>query len=108
MKALAEISTVAGMAFGLRAFPSFRREAPIAFGVLTRCLVMLFVNLPVSTMVYQMPFEAALGLSPFIVAFNAAQGSLGILVSFFVYEAVRRRVPSLVGRKEPSEPTHAT
>ncbi len=99
MKALAELSTVAGMALGLRVVPRFRKGVSFALGILMRCLVMLFANLPVSTMVYQMPFEAALGLSSFIVAFNAVQGSLGMLLGYFVYEGVRRRVPSLMKEK---------
>lgn len=103
MKALAELSTVAGMALGLRAFPRFRMGVSLALGILMRCLVMFLANLPVSTVVYQMPFEAALGLSPFIVAFNAVQGALGVSVSLFVIQAVRRRVPSLTVREKPSE-----
>jgi riboflavin transporter FmnP len=99
MKALAELSTIAGMALGLRAFPRFRKGASFALGILMRCLVMFSANLPVSTVVYQMPFEAALGLSPFIVAFNVVQGALGMSVSLFLYQAVRRRVTSLTEEK---------
>ena len=38
-------------------------------------------------------------VSLLVGAFNAVQGSLSILGGYFIYEAIIRRIPSLVTRK---------
>jgi len=98
MKALAELSTVVGMALAFRLVPRFSRVSSFLLGVLARCSVMFFANLVVLPSFYHMPFAVAVSVSPLIVAFNVLQGSLGILGGYFLHEALRRRVPSLVKR----------
>lgn len=88
MKATAELSTVVGIAFALKVTPKFKKTASVASGILTRCFVMFFPNL------FLFPLE----ISPLIALFNAIQGSISILGGFFIYEALKRRIPSLISK----------
>jgi len=103
MKGLAELSNVAGMAFALKKVPRFKRSAPLALGILTRCLVMFFSNLLVLPAYYKIPFMLVLGMSPLIAAFNVIQGSISVLGGFFIYEAIKERIPYLIQRKARAE-----
>jgi len=47
-------------------------------------------------MFYRTPFTAALLLLPLIAVFNVAQGSISIFIGYFIYEAIKTRIPSLV------------
>jgi riboflavin transporter FmnP len=94
MKALAEFSTILGMVL---AFNRFTKNAKLTkaaspfFGVASRSLAMFFANLIVLPVYYGLPQTAAFFLSPLIVAFNVAQGFIGIILGYFVYEALIRR-----------------
>lgn len=100
MKAVAELSTVVGVAFALRVTPKFKRSASLVAGILTRCLVMFFANLLVLPAYYQTPLGVAVAISPLIALFNVGQGSISVLGGFFIYEAIRKRIPFLV-QKSP-------
>ncbi len=98
MKAFAEISTIFGMAIGLRLLKNserFRKPVSIAFGCVTRALIMFFANLLVQPLYYGMPFIEALLISPYVVAFNIVQGLLSMFGGYLIYEGIRRRFPSL-------------
>lgn len=102
MKAMAEFSTVMGIALGLRLFKKrsrFAEGALFALGIAFRCLIMFFWNLVVQPVYYGTPFMAVLLLSPLIGVFNAIQGSISILGGYFIYEAIRRRFSSLITNK---------
>lgn len=99
MKAIAEFSTVIGIALGLRLFKKpirFVKASSFALGIAIRCLIMFFWNLIVQPLYYGTPFMAVLLLSPLIGVFNVIQGSISILGGYFIYEAIKRRFPSLV------------
>ncbi len=94
MKAIAEFSTVIGIALGSRLFKKptrFAKAASFTIGIAFRCLVMFFWNLIVQPVYYGTPFMAVLLLSPLIGVFNAIQGSISILGGYFIYEAIKRR-----------------
>ena len=98
MKALAEFSTIFGMAISLRLFQNsenFRKPVSIVFGCITRALVMFFANLLILQLYYGRLFIEALLLSPTLAVFNLIQGFLSIFVGYLIYEAVRLRFPSL-------------
>jgi len=84
MKALAELSTVTGMALGLRYAPKYKRSVAIALGVSARCIFMFFATLALFP----------IWMTPFAVAFNIIQGSISTLGGYFIYEAVKKRISS--------------
>jgi hypothetical protein len=98
MKTLAELSTVVGMACALKVAPRYRRGMSLLLGLLARCLIMFFANLLVLPTYYQTPFATTLAISPFIALFNAVQGSISILGGLLIFEAVKKRIPSLTQR----------
>ncbi len=98
MKAMTEFSTVLGMALGLR-FKKIGKPASYALGIVSRVLITTLANLVVLPSYHGIPFEVTVQLSPLIGAFNVFQGSLNILGGYVIYEALIRRIPSLVTRK---------
>ena len=104
MKGVAEFSTILGMAVGLKLFRRFRMVGSFAIGLTSRVMIMIFVDLALiyagvislPTSYTDIPAVAAL----LVGAFNAVQGTLSILGGYSIYEAVKRRVPSLVKSKE--------
>ena len=101
MKALAEFSTISGMALGMMLFKNsktFKKPALFIFGCSLRILVMFFANLIIQPYFYQMPFDSVLLLSPSIGVFNLIQGFLNIFGGYLIYEALKRRFPSLIPR----------
>lgn len=98
MKALAEVSTIVGMKLAMRVASNFRRSAALAAGVSARSVIMAFANLLVLPAHNQIPFLLVIGISPLIVAFNVIQGSISILGGYFIYEAIKLRLPSLIHR----------
>ena len=82
MKALAEFSTVLGVAFAFKFIPKFKQFSAFTFGILFRCMIMFFANLlffPIS-------------ISPLIAAFNVIQGIISISLGFFVFKATERKI----------------
>jgi len=98
MKAMAEFSTVLGMALGLR-FKKIGKPASYALGIASRVLVTTLANLVVLPSYQGIPFEMTVQLSPLLGAFNVLQGSLSVLGGYVIYEALIRRIPSLATRK---------
>lgn len=97
MKALAEFSTIFGMAIGLsllRNSEKFRKPVSFIFGGFMRALVMFFANLIIQPLCYGMPFIEALLISPYIVVFNLTQGFLSMFGGHLIYETIIRRFPS--------------
>jgi len=102
MKALAELFTIIGMTLALKKIPKFKRGASLILGIVTRCFAMFFFNLIVLSTYYNIPFAIVLEMSPLIAAFNAIQGSISILGGYSIYEAIKKRVPSLVNKPNKS------
>ncbi len=101
MKALAEFSTIFGMALGLTWFKKLTNfTKPISFilGSVLRVLVMFFANLIIQSLYYGIPFIESLLISPYIGAFNLVQGFLSMFGGFMIYGAIIRRYPSLISR----------
>jgi len=106
MKGLAELSTILGMALGLalKSKPSkLRKPTSFILGISARSLVMICTNLILIftgvMALYGDYAEIPVIVSLLVGAFNAVQGSLSILGGYFIYEAIIRRIPSLVTRK---------
>lgn len=104
MKGVAEFSTILGMAVGLKLLKRFRMVGSFSLGIASRVLIMICVNLAlIYAGVIALPTSYA--NVPIIVAllfgaFNAVQGVLSILGGHFIYEAIKRRVPSLAKKNE--------
>jgi riboflavin transporter FmnP len=86
MKALAELATMLGMAAGLKVAKKFRLAFTFSIGVAMRVLIMLFFNL------FLFPVEMALPIG----VFNIFQGTITIFGGYSIYEAIKRRVPSII------------
>jgi len=91
-KAIAEFSTVLGIAIGLRLPSRWRMVLSIVVGVALRVVVMSATNLIVLPAYYGMPHNIVVGLMPMISVFNATQGTITVLLGFFLNEAYVRRV----------------
>jgi hypothetical protein len=98
MKVVAEFTTVLGMWAGLtlasriRAGRGTGKAAAYVLGILLRVICMGAANLVVMPAYYGMPYPVVVGMTPLIAAFNVAQGSLTILLGYFLHEAYLRRV----------------
>lgn len=92
MKAIAEFSTVLGIAIGLRLPGRWKRCVSVSVGVGLRIVITTMTNLIVLPPYYGMPFNVAVGLLPMIGGFNAIQGTLTVLLGYLLYEAYVRRV----------------
>jgi len=95
-KALAEFSTILGVALGYKWIRSpVRLTKPISgvLGVSLRCLVMFFANLVIQPVYYGTPLMAVLLLSPLVAVFNAVQGSISVVGGYLIYEAILHRTP---------------
>ena len=102
MKALAEFSTIFGMALGLmwsKKLTRFTKLVSFILGDTLRILVMLLANLIILPLYYGMPFIGAVLLSPYVGAFNLVHGFLSMFGGYLIYEAIIRRAPSLVSRE---------
>jgi len=101
MKALAEFSTVLGFYLGdkiLRRETKRRRLFSYFFGCIMRILIMFPSAISVFTLYYGMPLNVTLAISPLVGIFNLIHGSLSMFGGVLLYEALRRRVPSLVSK----------
>jgi len=92
MKAIAEFSTVLGMAIGLRLPSHSRKSVSVVAGVALRIATQSITNLVVLPAYYGMPHSVAVGLLPMIGVFNAIQGVITVLLGYFLYGAYVRRV----------------
>lgn len=101
MKALAEFLTVLGMFFGLRMATRFRLIFSFSFGITTRVLVMMLVNLcliQVGLMRFPPSYSeiSALIIMLLTGVFNAIQGTISIVGGCLIYKAIKRRSQALV------------
>lgn len=91
MKVAAELSTVTGIHLGQRIGSS--KYVLWGAGLVSRILVMTVVNFYVLPNVYNVPMEATIGLLPLIGVFNLIQGAVTVGLGYFLFEAVRSRLP---------------
>ena len=97
MKALAEFSTILGMAIGLRLLKRNTKLTKIlssALGLSLRSIVMLLANLIV------FPTMAVTYAIPLLIFFNAIQGSISIIFGYFLYGVVAQKLSFPSPRKE--------
>lgn len=107
MKGLAEFSTIAGMAIGFKVSTKLKTASSYATGITTRVIVMMAANLSLiyaglivlPTAYTSIPLTVTLLLG----AFNVAQGTISIIVGYSLYEAIKRRVPTLI--RKPEKPS---
>ena len=99
-KGLAEFSTIIGMLMGLRIFRRFRAVSSISIGLTSRVLIMTVVNLAlVYTGLLLLPSvygQAAYSWVLMVGTFNLAQGAISAVGGFVVFEAIKKRAPSLI------------
>ena len=104
MKGLAEFLTILGMFLGLKIATRFKLPASFSLGVATRVFVMMLVNLGLIYMGL-MRFPPSYSEIPLLLiilltgVFNVVQGAISIIGGYFIYEAIRRRSPSLTKNK---------
>jgi riboflavin transporter FmnP len=104
MKGLAEFLTIFGMFLGLKIATKFKLFTSFSLGIATRVLVMMFVNLGLIYMGL-MRFPPSYSEIPLLLIilltgiFNVIQGAISIIGGYFIYEAIRRRSPSLAENK---------
>jgi riboflavin transporter FmnP len=103
MKGLAELSTILGMATGLKLFGRLRRTGSVSIGLASRVLIMTIVNLMflyTGSLLLPSLYEDALVTWVLIVgAFNLAQGAVSAVGGYLVFEMIRKRAPSLIERE---------
>ena len=92
MKVAAELATVLGIHLGDRV-KAGSKYVSWGAGLVSRILIMTVVNLYVLPNVYHVPMEATIGLLPLIGIFNAIQGAITVGLGYFLYEAVKSRLP---------------
>jgi len=98
MKALAEFSTILGMAIGLRLLKRNTKLTKIlssALGLSLRSIVMLLANLIV------FPTMAVTYAIPLLILFNVIQGSISIIFGYFLYGVVAQKLSFPSPKKEP-------
>jgi len=102
MKALAEFSTVLGFSLGRRLLKVESKLTGVLLYLLgcgVRIITMFLSTIPVFTLYYGMPLSTALAISPMVAIFNFIHGFLSIFGGNLIYEALKRRVPSLVSKQ---------
>lgn len=102
MKALAEFSTILGIATTqkmLRKTGKLAKASSLILGVTLRCLIMFFANLIILPIYYGTPQIAVIGLSPIVVVFNCIQGTISVILGYFLYSAITSRISSLATEK---------
>lgn len=103
MKGLAEFSTILGMTIGQVLVKRFRVAGFLAFGISSRVIIMTCANfLLISIGVWALDpsfVGVPLIFALLLAAFNVVAGAISISVGYVIFEAVRRRVPSLVPKK---------
>jgi riboflavin transporter FmnP len=92
MKAIAEFSTVSGIAIGLRLPIRWRIILSVVAGAALRIATQSLTNLIVLPVYYGMPYNVAVGLLPMIGVFNAIQGTITVLLGYLLYMAYVHRV----------------
>jgi riboflavin transporter FmnP len=97
MKGIAEFSTVIGVYGGiylankLSLSKGVVRGASLVMGIIVRVLVMTALNLVVLPRFYGIPFNVVVGMLTLLAVFNGIQGSITILVGFFLHGVYEKR-----------------
>ena len=107
MKAIAEFSTVLGFYLGgkiLQKKSAVSKAVSYILGCIMRILIMFISTLPVFSLYYSMPLNAILAISPLVAAFNFIHGLLSIFGGNLIYEALIRRAPSIIFKRENQNP----
>jgi len=102
MKALAEFSTVLGFSLGkkiLKGETKLTWALLYILGCAARILTMFLSTIPVFTLYYGTPLSVALAVSPIVAIFNLIHGLLSMFGGNLIYEALKRREPSLVSKQ---------
>jgi len=89
MKAIAELTTMLGMAIGLKIAKRFRFAFTCSIGVALRVLIMTFFNL----------LLFPVGMIPLIGVFNVLQGAITVFGGYSIYGAIKKRVPSIIKKE---------
>jgi riboflavin transporter FmnP len=100
MKAIAELSTIAGMALFTRRTNRIGKAMSITLGLVLRVAVMSVVNLIVLPIFYAQyyTFSAAVLLLPLIGVFNIIQGSISIFGGLLIHKAIAGKIPLITHR----------
>lgn len=93
MKVAAELSTVAGIHLGRRISGSIGKYVSWTAGLLNRVIVMTVVNFYVLPNFYGVPISTTIRLLPLISVFNIIQGAITVGLGYFLFEAVKSRLP---------------
>jgi len=98
MKAIAEFSTVLGMAPFINKTGRIGKPMSIALGLVLRVVAMSLFNLvvlPIFYSAYYPTFLAVVLFFPLLGAFNIIAGSISIFGGFLIHEALVKRIPSI-------------
>jgi riboflavin transporter FmnP len=96
MKALAEFSTILGMAIAIRGKRHFSWMLAGILGAITRVAIMSAANLVVFPLIYKRTLEAAILLLPLLAIFNATQAVITLAGGYLSYKLIQRRIPGLM------------
>ena len=99
MKAIAEFSTILGMAPFINKSGRIGKSLSIILGLTFRVVAMSLFNLavlPIFYSAYYPTFLAAVLFLPLLAAFNIVAGSISIFGGSLLYEALVRRIPTLL------------
>ncbi|MEM3673767.1 MAG: hypothetical protein QW468_06080 [Candidatus Bathyarchaeia archaeon] len=95
MKAIAEFSTIVGMAIGLKTAKKIRLALMFTMGLVMRVLVMLPVNLLLISFGV-MKVQGMLAIVVLLIGvFNIFQGTVTIFGGYSIYEIIKRHMPSI-------------
>ncbi len=95
MKALAEFSTILGMAISTNRANRTGKYLSIASGLIFRVVTMSLLILALPSIAYLPSFVAAVLFLPILGIFNIIAGAISIFGSLTVHEAIKKRIPSL-------------
>lgn len=96
IKVIAELSTVVGLHIGQKILSKEKKNPNYTawvLGVASRVIAMTAVNIYVLPNIYRVPMEATMGLLPLIGVFNVIQGLLTIGLGYYLFNAVKTRLP---------------
>lgn len=95
MKAIAEFSTIVGMAIGLKTTKKLRLVIMFSMGLIMRVLVMIPINLLLISFGV-MKVQGVLAIVVLlIVVFNILQGIITIFGGYSIYEIIKKHMPSI-------------
>lgn len=94
MKVFAELSTVLGLYIGGSKKGNGTNYRAWVIGIASRVVIMTFVNLYVLPNLWRVPWDVTVGLLPLIAVFNVIQGMVTVGIGYFLYGAVKSRLPN--------------